>query len=472
MMKTLLTFVLLILGIFAVAQNPSLKERELLVQKDYNNEIYNVNPIFDFASITTSSRSKINFDRDSLSRLNIFTPDMNVNIQPIAYKSFDQYQGNNGFAKVDYGTLNPLHAQAGYVYSKPNYYNLAASFNYDNRNEKEVENKNIVGTEASINMDYYLTNEFKTSMGVRYQRNKYGLFSRFQTPNSDLEDNHNLFHSIGIDLGISSYRSQPKNWNFGITGSFVNWKNQVDNAQENNLSLNGMLDIQFNDKWGIHLQPSLATSKSDEYGDATTYHSSMNISFNGMNFFSQIGIQADRINDTWKVWPNSDIRWNVTSRTSLHIRSDAQSTILGGENIGEINPYSSFGPEKNVAYYRNIDADIIAALSENTSLNVKVAYQNANNDANFLVNPQDVGRFTLELADYERQRIQLGITQEFWADQFSATMMVRYDRYSKNMASLLHRPTLFIAPTIQENLGNDKLSISRSGMIRIHALSL
>ena len=118
MMKTTISILLTIFLISSVtSQDSGLEQRELLVEKEYSNEIYETNPIFDFASIIAPKSKPKVFD-DSLSRINLHTPDIDILVRPIGYETAAQTTNPAGFVKLDKGFLNPLHGQAGYTIAR------------------------------------------------------------------------------------------------------------------------------------------------------------------------------------------------------------------------------------------------------------------------------------------------------------------------------------------------------------------
>ena len=464
MMKTTIIIILAFSFSTLTGQESSLKERALLVEKEYDNEIYNVNPLFDYASITTSKRSKLDFGADSLSRLNIFTPDLDVSIKPVAYQRQFEESGKHGFIKGDYGTLNPLHAQAGYTYSLPNYFNLTADFQYDNRKDQTVEHQQVRTAGGSLGFDYYLTNALKTNINVAYNDNKFGLYSGIQTPLNEGDDFNNAYNKLSIQLGASTFRSLPSNWNFGWKARFTNWSNQITEGTERNIQLQGHVDIQVTDVWGFFVKPSYQISKSDEYSDANALAGSFRITYNQTHFYSRTGVRVDYFNDQIMWWPDADIRWNVTNRVSLNIGSSARTVIQGAEATSDINPYVLVSENKFISYFKGIDLEVKSAISEDASLHAKVTYLNAQNDLNFVLSPEDVRRFSLETVAYERQRVEMGYQHEHLNDAITTGLTLQYDRYSKNMRSLLHRPTLSILPSVQANLLDNRLKVAITGI--------
>ena len=463
-MKTTIALIILSLTLqYVTAQQSSIDDRELLVEKEYTNEIYEVNPIFDYASILTPTQSPFTFS-DSLSRINLFTPDLDVTIQPVAFESVQAESIHKGFLKMDKGTLNPFHTQAHYVYSAANYYNVYAGVNYDKRNEADVLNKNIKEIKANLGMDYYLTNSLKSKVELTIDNNTYGLFSNRAVNADNWPTEESGYNVITGKVSLQTFKSYPKEWNFGIQGEFSNWKNDND-LTERNIYAIGKVEWKWSDSWGLYFLPAFSSSHIADGESISVITSSLRLIHNGSSFYLKSGVRMNYFHDEMFLFPDAEVRWNINKETVLNIRAMAEGLIRGNQNLSTLNPYVTSIKDGVINYRKTIDADIAGEIGPDVGLNIKIGYLQATDDINFITDSEDIRRFTLESVDFDRLRFSIEANRYFLSRQFNLALSVTHDNYTPNMSTLLHRPTWFFAPSIRGNFFNDKLVVAIVGNI-------
>ena len=465
LMKTTCNIILaFLISLSLIAQQSEMKERELLVEKEYSNEIYETNPLFDYASILTPTRSA-KLTTDSLSKINIFTPDMDIQIRPIAFETSSIPSGPQGFLKLDKGQMNPIHGQAGYVYSSPNYFNLSGLFNYDQRKDNRVEDKTVRMISGKISSDYYITNELKSELELEYVQNEYGLFGHPTLEFPEELISQNQFSTMRGRIGLETFNSAPQKWNFGLHTTLSNWTDANSDSAERNILASGRIIYVMSDKWGIYLAPSYQNSNSDVSGDAEVITSSLRFTYNDKNFYTRAGVKADHFNEDWIIWPDVDLRWNINPETVINLRSVTESLILGNEFVTSVNPYINSQIDKYIRFFRHIDADISSTLANDLNFNIQIGYLKASNDMNFNAQISDIRRFDVTPVDYERLRFVVSVDKELIEGEVKAGMAIRYDNYAQMSSTLLYRPTFAIMPFIEVDVINDKVDFDISALI-------
>lgn len=468
-MKILTTIFIALLYLNLHGQNKGIDNRELLVEKEYSNEIYDVNPIFNYASIYTPQRSSLNFDTDTLIQTNPFTPDINVFIRPITYQTAQELFGHKGFIKLDRGTTNPYHAQAGYSYSAPNYFNIHGTLEYDQRQEALVANKTIKNIDAQLGMEYYLTNEVKTDISIKYADEQYGLyaFNEMLTGN-ELENTlgSSLFE---VALGLSTFKTSPDQWNFSIHTDLSQWSDTNTESSETNIALRGAIRFRINDNWAMSLTPQYKISNSQDLSNANILKGSYQISYNTPSFYTNAGITVDLYQEQVQLWPKVDIRWNVAHNTNINITSNALATVLGGQYLRSINPYQSLDQlinnDKMISYHKNISVDIDSDLSDDTAFKVEIGYVNAVQDVNFRTSFNDMRTFQFEQVDYQLLSLSFDLRKKIFGEMLSTGIKVQYDNYANYNTPLFNRPSFIVSPIIESHLLNQKLHLRLSGLV-------
>lgn len=460
-MKTTTTILLSILALSLFGQKPSLDNREILVKKEYNNEIYQSNPVFDYASIMVPERSHLNIKKDTLSTISAFTPDIDISIKPVAYKTLPDISGHKGFVKLDKGTLNPIYGQAGYAYTAPNYFNINAVVNYDNRNEKEVANKSITSKGADVSMQYYLTKETKTDLRVSYDRNNFGLYGMELFLIGSDAQNYNVYDRISANLGFQTFKSAPSHWNFRAHTMLSQWESVNSNHKERNITALGSVEYKFDDVWDFSITPQYQTSLSDAYGTGQILKGSAELAYNIRSFYAKVGVSANHFENQIRIWPSADIRWQVGHDTDIKIKSNSYATIWGGDNSSKINPYISSealeGSERDYAFSRLLQMNVASNLNNDVAVDFGISYLNAIDDLNFIMHSEDTRQFDYSLISYERLRLKVDVTKKVGTALYTG-LQLQYDNYAKMSGMLYNRPTVVVVPHIETHLLNNKLT--------------
>ena len=460
-MKTITTIFLSFLTLSLFGQKPSLDNREILVKKEYNNEIYQSNPVFDYASIMVPERSHLNIKKDTLSTISAFTPDIDISIKPVAYKSLPDISGHKGFIKLDKGTLNPIYGQAGYAYTTPNYFNINAVVKYDKRDEKEVTNKTITSKGADVSMQYYLTKETKTDLRISYNRNDFGLYGLTLFPIGSDAQNSNVYDRISANLGFQTFKSAPSHWNFRIHTMLSQWESVKVNHKERNISALGTVEYKVNDVWDFSITPQYQNSSSNTFGNGHIIKGSFDVAYNIKSFYAKVGISTNHFDNQTRIWPSADIRWHVGHDTDIKIKSTSQATIWGGDNATKVNPYISSttlqGEERDYSFNRFLQMNVASDLNKDVAVDFGISYLNASNDFNFIMYTEDTRQFDYNLVNYERLRLKVDVTKKIGAILYTG-LLLQYDNYAQMSDMLYNRPTVAIVPHIETRFLNNKLT--------------
>lgn len=463
-MKTIYTTLTLLLSLITLSAQSSLEKREILVEKTYSDEIYQVEPIFDYASIRIPDKvSALDID-NQLIPISPFTPDLDVTIRPLAYNHDVQNKLKRGFLKLDRGTLNPLFAHGGYTYSAPNYFNISAHGGYDYREESPTPNKLIRDIEGNLDIDYYLNKELKTTLSVGYNRSSYGLYA-----NPLLELDSQLgYDDIEVSLGLESIRTTPDHWNYRGHVQLDTWNSRTSETKERTVSTLGELSYMINNTWDISLSPEVRWTQSEVLGDNTSLHGSLNLSFDQSRFYANTGIRLDHYNGATRLWPDLDLRWKTQDGVDIYIRSEASTDLWGGRYITEINPYSSFqnleSDNRTLVYTRSLQSKVDAKLPNQFDLVFSASFADTKDDLNFVRSDEERALFEIEEVDYQKLSITADVTRPLMSGHIIPGLLIRYDRYDVKSGRLYNRPTFLVKPHIDSKLLSDKLSIGIEGL--------
>jgi len=442
-MKT--TIIILLFSVIATiqvgAQNSPTDDREIQVEKKYNNEIYEVEPIFDFASISTAPRRAITFTRDSLVGIAPYTPAVNISIRPVAYKNSPQERLHKGFVKLDKGTTNLYHGQGGYVYTAANYFNIKADASYDQWQDNNIRDQNIKEINGSLGMTYYLTNAIKADLQLGYNKNQYGLYGGQVEPTEATDAKHS-YNNYSVQLGLNSFRSAPAKWNYGLTLGVDKWNDNNSDETENNFTINGKASFNPSKFTTITLAPNLIISQSEIAGNATVIGSSLGVSFNTARAYITLGANAARVDGQLELWPEANLNWDINANHQLQITSAQTTTALGAAYISKINPYrntSAFDRDvplrpdyKAVQISKNVTAQHQLNLNESTTVALKSGFSIVNNDLNL-------------------------------DNKLNTNIGVAYQHFINESTTLLHRPKLLVSTGISYH-PIEKLSLGLSGL--------
>lgn len=469
MMKTFLTIAFSWFLCFGFAQDKNMKDRELVVQKEYNSSIYDVDPIFDFSSISLKPKAPLNFTEDSLSTISFLTPDIDISIKPVTYKTIADKSIHSGFLKLDKGLTNPIHAQGGYTLSANNYYNLTGRVDYDHRAQKENTDQYIKRLNVGVDMDYYLTKEIKIDLGIAYKNHSFGLYgSREILGNEDI-GGQSGFQNIQAQIGIRTFKTLPSKWNFGLLTTLNDWRDKLEIGRERNIYTQGWAELQLDDKWSIDLRPDYNTSLSSAYNDAYILGGSLTIGFDADLFYLAPGLRLDYFDNSLNLWPDVDLRWKITKFTEIDLRSSVDSKILGAQQLSRENAYINFKDlttqQKEIRYNRNLGLKVKSTINEDTEITLNAIYSKINNDLNYRLSPEDIRLFKPVSVDYERLRLMLTVDRSIWEQLLVAGLSLQYDKYAEQTSPLLYRPTLTVRPRLVSSLLEDKLVMELSGMI-------
>ncbi len=451
-----------------------LDKRELLVEKQYSEEIYEVNPIFDYASITIPRKVKPKFLGDSLISISPFTPDIDIAIKPIAYDYQQNTSQHHGFVKVDKGSLNPIHAQGAYTYTAANYFNLTAAGAYDNRRDNSVEDMYVNQISGSLSMDYYLNKETKTDISISYDESSFGLYSELGERNGA----EAAYNNISIGLGLQTFRTTPNHWNFRGHFDFDNWTSSTDQIDDRSFHTIGQATYMIDDTWDVSFTPEYKVLTSEALGSGSTLHGALQIGYDIEKFYIKGGARIDRIGDRTVVWPDLDMRWNSGAAVDIYLRSETTTEIWGGSFLSSVNPYSTFSggiaSERNISLDRSLEAAIKSDLPKDILLTFSVGFSDAQDQPNFVVNDLDQRRFDINTIDYQKLHLTVDLTKSLWDRVLETGLRVRYNRYDVREGTLFNRPIFSAQPRIQSYFLDNKLTMNIAGLFNspiTHGLS-
>ncbi len=463
-MKTVITTCIALLLSAALVSQSGLDKREILVEKEYSDEIYNVNPIFDYASITVPRKIQPKFLRDSLISISPFTPDIDIAIKPVAYKNQGDNNQHHGFIKVDKGTLNPLYAQGGYTYTAANYFNLTAAAGYDNRRDNSIEDKHIQQIGGSVDMDYYLNKETKTDISISYDRSTFGLFSELD----ERTGSEVAYDNVSVGLGVRSFRTTPNHWNYRGHFDFDTWSSSTDDLNDRSFHTIGQVAYMVNDTWDFTFTPEYKVLTSDAFGSGSTLHGAIQAGYDIERFYAKAGIRLDRFGDRTVLWPDLDVRWNSGQAVDIYLRSQTSTEIWGGSFLTSINPYTSFSglssTERNISLDRNLEVAVKADLPRDILVTFKVGFSDADDQPNFIASDLDQRLFDIATIDYQRLHLTVDVAKSLWDQTVETGLRIRYNKYDVQEGILFNRPLFSVHPRIQTSLLGDKLSFSLDGL--------
>lgn len=469
MKYTIIPIFLVVMTSSIAAQSEVTKDRELHVEKNYNNEIYAVHPIFDFANIHVASpQPTVQLSNDSMVGAPEYTPNINLQIRPIVYTSPTSPKGHKGMIKIDKGTINPWHVQTGYVYNSPNYFTIYGSGNYDKWQQSEVLDQHATDITGSIGATYYLTSESKISLDVKYNNRKYGLYAR-QDKHSEPQGLYNHFKDFGVRLGIETFRTMPSQWNYRMQIKVQNWNENILNGKETNIDAQPYVEFKVSNKYKLWATPTYSISKSEKYNNGALFQ---NILASTLDFSAariSVGVNMTHYSDNWSIWPSAHIDWQISNNQQFILRATQEVNILTGAGTSTINPLidlqsladlsSHIDNFKRYQRTRAIEAEYTADILTDLTLSLMTQYKMVQGDLNYHL--LDVGK-SLALSQVDYDQLHIGIQGRFKLLNGNAqvAMGVEYNRFENESLPLLHRPTWIFTPEASALLLNHKLELN------------
>ena len=461
-------FLLSVVATELCTQKPALEDRQLVVQKEYANSIYDVDPIFDYRSIVVPGRRPFDLSGDSLARAVAYTPDISIQVQPIPYAEEMARGGHKGFVKGDIGTNNPLHAQGAYTYSAPNYYHITGLADYDHIRQDGA-HEWIETLHTGLKAAYYLSRELKLDMGVAFSRDAMGLYAPATPSDQLIADSSNIFQNIGVDLGISSIKTLPSHWNYSLSSHIGEWRSTTSDTKDRSAQIRGDLRQLWSERWSWEIQADLTRSWSDTFRSRTIWGGALSLQYDHKRVYVQVGARADRLVETYMIWPEVDFRWTLDPQTKLLLSSSAKATILDAQYLSTVNAYlherSLWAVDKNVSYERNMIARVQSSIFDESKVALTASFRQFQNGLNFILDEQDARRFTPQPVDYEQLSISFTYGQPIYYEWLDGTIELTYDKYDNATEPLLHRPTITIRPSIEASLAGDRLALSIHGWV-------
>jgi len=474
-MKNIISFLILVSINYSslLSQSEVNKDRELQVEKNYNNEIYAVHPVFDFASISAPKASEVNIGLDSMAGAPTFAPDIDVIVKPVAYKTPLTKAGHKGMIKFDKGTLNPWHAQGGYVYSAENYFTIHASGDYNKWQHTDIADQNIAKASGNLGATYYLTSSLKTSIDLNYTNFKYGLYAHQEAIDEPLL-NSNHFQTMGVQLGIQTFKTKPAKWNAGLTVSADKWNDVANENTENNLGVDTYVKFNASNKLTLKTTPTYNLSQSDVYKNAFFFSNDFQGLLDYKTANLAIGISTAYLSDAWSLWPSTQLNLILTDTDKLKLSSAQNVIINSAQRVSNYNPYAELNTlatlnsdnelVKDFYIDKNASLSYISKRFTDWTINLGASYHLIEGDQNFHLT-DDAQVFTIDRVNYNLLQFELGGQYQLLEDAVQVGINVEYNKYSNESTDLLHRPTWKVNPSIQTQFLNKKLELSLTSRI-------
>ena len=473
-MKILISLLwLVIISSPLFAQTGVNKDRELQVEKNYNNEIYAVHPVFDFANINVPETSPVSIGLDSMAGAPSFTPDLDLLVKPIAYKSNLSNTGHNGMIKFDKGTVNPWHAQGGYVYSSPNYFMIHASGEYDNWEQSLISDQHITEGIANIGATYYIASDLKASIDVNYKNQQYGLYAR-QEDNAEALGNTNHYSTVGINLGVQTFRTLPSKWNMGLSIKATKWYEKNTDRIEKNVEITPHLQYKASNKLTLKTTPTYSLSQSEILKSAYYFSNTLQGELDYKKSNIILGINTTYYEKAVSIWPVANVAWRITDTDQLTLNTAQDVRINSAQYVSGFNPYADLNSlpianstnEASKDFYRDRNMSLMyhSGRIPNWSITAGAAYHMIDGDQNFGLNNTEQ-KFDIERVDYNLIQAQLGVEYTVLDNVIKLGLDLFYNKYQNDGNSLFHRPDWIVTPTIHSSLLDNKLGLTLSSRI-------
>ncbi len=472
----MIRFICVILSVSSIhsiqAQSEVNKDREIRVHKDYNNEIYKPQPVFDFNQIVVAPTEPNNINIDSISAVNQFNPPIDITIQPLSFRTDDQDDGYNGMVKIDRGTLNPLHAQGDYTYTRPNYYSVWASAQYDHWKSALIPDKYQSDIKGKIGFKYYITHEIQSKIDFRYTNRKYGIYGN-QNKESQANNRFNQYQNIGAKLLLATFRTMPKRVNFSIVADINNWSYKED-QKENNYNVQGNIRYRPKSNISIRLTPQISYSASDTYSNNQYFKNTLSIQSDHKNSNISVGISASRFNQNWVIWPEITTTWKPSTRMNILMSSTHTVDIQGAQYLTDQNPYidtrSLVQWINNNERVKNIRSDKSTSIKSTHTLTDALTFHailnhhivtGASNYAT--INADQLLEYTI--VNYNLFSTDFGAQYELLENMVQSGLSITYNQYYNQSAPLIHKPKWLFSPFVKGQLLNNKLVLTLRGYV-------
>ena len=461
------TYLLLIAALFTMNTlfGQSIEDKEILVEKNYSNEIYQVDPLFSFRDIHLPKKEKLYFSTDSISYLDQFETQIDVSVKPVKMGTDAPESLKKGFIKADKGNLNTLSLQGAYNYIVENYYTIHGELSYDDWDDKSRTDKSIERFNAKLHGTYYIHNDLKATLSTWADRSQFGLYGAQEgSPLESMQDN--TYSQFGVNLGIESFSVFPSRWNYGAQIEYTNNNSEIGNKEfDQVLSIDGNLQYKVSKTYSLTIQPE-ATWNFNSSETVQMINGAIYGSINNQQFALDLGVALTHDQNTTYFWPKTELRIPFSERFDLYASTDNQMSIWNIRNAYLANPYLNMASiDYSSQNRRTAEVGTRFLKWDNHEFIISVNFQDVINDLNFDQLNTTTGQFEFGYVDYKAIAVNLKWNKPIWTNQIKFSIKSGYTYFFAETSTLYNRPAFYISPGVSASILNKNLKLSLEGLI-------
>lgn len=458
MMKTsIITIALSLSAIICLAQN--IEDNQLKVVKEFETEVFDAKPIaydyrIDEVKIPTGQVVS-----DSLQLLGAYSPDLALNVSPVAYQMPADARLHRSYLSLHKGTINKWNAQGSYIHRVDNYFTVGVSGYYDQWANDAIKDKMATQAGGRLHAKYYLTDKVYTQLHIGTESSKWGQYSDNTVIEGPRRDTINR-KSTSVGLALKSYNTGAQSWNYSLSAQHHLTKHI--GSDEKSWDVNAGIIKRLGTSWSAGANSTLQQSTIKENGQVVT--NQLFARYNAADLSMRIGASHNaQIGVDKSFFPYLEMVWNIDPSMQLTAAVEESYALNTLTDLSQQVPYISPTQvaETSTTQSRSYSLALASTIYKLT-INGQLSYNDIKNDLNWS-STHDSPTIHIGQIDYQSASINLSGAYAV-SKELSAGLSGHYSHYLSDEA-LYHRPVWSVSPSVSVSLLDSKLSLEAKALI-------
>ncbi len=460
-MKTTITFTIL-LSLINLLIGQDLKDKQLLVEKTFDSELYTADPGIKFDNLVQRT-STFNILFDSLKYISEYTPGGAFAIKPVSYEHPVSKNSNRGYALLSKGNLNRLTAHAGYTLQLDNYFDVSLNLKHADWEENSTENKFIKENSGSVSARYYITKDLLASLQFNIDQSRYGLFAASYIP-----EDHAVYRDIrntGITWSISSFKEPSENLNFSASIGFN--RAGIDNYGESFFQVKTLSSYGLNTHSSLQIEFPIEYSSNSLYDPQNVIAPSINYHGRYAKMSLLLGARLNLTDEKNSFFPRVSLAYHLNDNLSFTAETDQQIIINNFSRLGSILPYlniETLNQNPNTSE-RRMGIGAKAALTKQLKTETTVNYRIIQNGLNILHINDNTGTLASDLIDFNHLELQSSFSYKLRDSDLSIGLSGTYNYFHNQSDILYNMPIWHVRPSVNYHMFQNRLTLNVAGLV-------
>lgn len=458
-MKTIIIAISIILG-YQLSYSQSIKDNQIEVMKEFNSEIYSANPISNDFNIIIPQRQEMHFSNDSLIGLKTHSPNLSLDIKPLAYKEQILPSSKSNYAQLHKGTINSWHGEISATHIIDNYFSLDGYAKYDKWQNNKITDKFTEDMQGKFGIKYYITDNLLGTINIAGQKGEFGKYA-FNTLETAASRDTILANTYQADFSLRSFNSGPKAFNFSIQGKIIQSSYDKEHS-EKIWGLSPSLSLNFGKRWRVTNETHYNYGTLKEHNSLFTLNNKFNVKYNTEKWSQSIGVSYVKSKDDNIFFPQIFTHLIVNKDLLLSMRLDQEIDYQGLNTTFRQNPYvetNEFVP--NTSIKQSLTVAVENRFNKSTTLNLEVSYNKFTDAQNFSNSLTDISLFNTELVDFKVLSFRSRVNYTY-SKNIDAGLTLTYSKFETDEV-LYNRPSTIAKPFLDLHTSNRKISVKTWG---------